>query len=179
MINPQDELLQNFASFIDLSLRAEDSSARNPAFRFPTPRFLVEQLGFPDLELHITEKTIKKIYDFHGVPLSFLKQLPLLLDNENEQFIASIFKSQTQKDSRVVVSFEFVGQKPIIIAIAQNKQVNTNDFVNNIASIYEKDNGLEIFKYWKEKGLQIYQNPHKSLTLPDKKVTIIRRKIRT
>ncbi|MDO9795305.1 hypothetical protein Q7542_14370, partial [Glaesserella parasuis] len=95
------------------------------------------------------------------------------------EYISYIFKSNTQEDSRVVVSFEFVGQKPIIIAIAQNKQVNTNDFVNKIASVYEKDNAAVIFQRWENDQLLLYKNQHKLLTFPAKRTIVIKKKFRT
>ncbi len=173
------ELMDNFSAFVDLSLRAADSTAINSAFRFPTSLFLIEKLGFPNIDIYITEKTIKKIINFHGVSVSFIKNLPVLLDNKNEEYISSIFKSHTQENSRVIVSFEFVGNQPIIVAIALNKQVNSNDFVNNIASVYEKRDGFESFKRWENKALLLYKNNSKKLTLPKKRIIIKHRKIRT
>ncbi|MDO4698546.1 MAG: hypothetical protein Q4A60_07735 [Pasteurellaceae bacterium] len=128
--------------------------------------------------MQITENTIRKIYDFHGVNKHFLSRLPRLLHNENEQFISYIFKSHTQPNSRVVVSFEFVGIQPIIIAIAQGKRINTNEFVNEIASVYEKRDGLKAFERWADQGLLLYKNSYKTLTEPTQSITIRHRKIR-
>lgn len=172
-------LLNNFLSFCDLSSRANHSSNKNSSFRFPTPQFLIDNYDFPDLDLHISEATITKISNFHGVPIDFLKKLPTIF-SEHEEYISYIFKSNTQEDSSVVCTFDFVGSKPIIIAIKKNKQINTDDYVNSIASIYEKDNAEVIFKEWKRKGLLLYKNPKKDLIFPVKEPIIKeKRKIRT
>ncbi|MGX2957642.1 MuF-C-terminal domain-containing protein [Ursidibacter arcticus] len=171
--------IKNFSSFIELLFRSESSQSKNAAFRFSTPKFLVENFDFPELEMYIDESTIRKIYSFHGVSMDFLKRIPELLNNFDEEYISYIFKSNTQENSSVVVSFEFVGQKPIIIVIAKNKQVNTNDFVNKISSVYEKDNAQEIFRAWEEKELLLYKNEKKVLTVPVKKTKVRIKKSRT
>ena len=142
-------LLNNFLSFCDLSSRANHSSNKNSSFRFPTPQFLIDNYDFPDLDLHISEATITKISNFHGVPIDFLKKLPTIF-SEHEEYISYIFKSNTQEDSSVVCTFDFVGSKPII------------------------------FKEWKRKGLLLYKNPKKDLIFPVKEPIIKeKRKIRT
>lgn len=175
-----EELLNNFSSFIDLASRTTHSTNRNPDFRFPTSNFLVENFDFPAIDFYITESVIQKILNFHGVSIDFLKTIPSILNNENAALISRIFKSHTREDSSVIVSFEFVGQKPIVIAIHKNKQINTNDYVNSIASIYEKDDAEAKFKIWEEKGLLLYKNPTQPLIFPDKKPIIrVKRKVRT
>lgn len=175
-----EELLKNFSSFVELASRASHSTNKNTDFRFPTSNFLIENFGFPNLDLHITESTISKVLNFHGVSIDFLKILPIILNNDNANSISYIFKSHTREDGAVIVSFEFVGQKPIVIAIHKGKQINKNDYVNSIASIYEKDDAEKKFKNWEEKGLLLYKNPTNPLIFPNKKPIIrTKKKVRT
>ncbi len=173
------EIINNLAAFLELAINADPSSSRNMAFRFSTSSFLVDNFNFPKLDMYITEHTVRKIYNFHGVYIDFLKNLPILFENKNEEYISRIFNSNTRPDSSVVVSFEFIGQKPIIIAISKKKQINKNDFVNEISSVYEKDHSKDIFQQWEDKNLLIYKNPKKTLEYPKKIPIIIKKKSRT
>ena len=100
-----------------------------------------------------TENTIKDNTKGHNIPLGIIKTVPEFLNDP-----LMIFKSRTQKNSLVIFTNAFDRiKRPVIIALHLDKSKG-RIVVNEIASIYGKDNDLDknrSLKWGTRKGLQL------------------------
>lgn len=118
-----------------------------------TPDLLI-QFGFPQLPLMIDGRVVDKAYFDHGVPKGVLERVHQLIATPK-----AIFKAHQNQPGSVVVTYEAVGNSPIIIPIHPNQQKTRNEFFNFIPSIYPKETkGEPIEKRWKREGLLLWES---------------------
>ena len=120
-----------------------------------TPEVL-QRLGAKDLPVVIDKSTLRKVLlDKHGIPVDAIKQLP-------EQLIdpVMVFDSATVENSLVIMTELQHEGKTIIAAIHLSRQSGRH-VVNDIASIYGKDDD-SWFKRQIDNGLLRYVNKEKS-----------------
>lgn len=99
---------------------------------------VLQALGAPSLPVVMTQNTAKKVLqDKHGLSVDVVKSLPKHL----EQPVA-VFDSVTQPDALVILTESQHNGKPVIAAIHLDVQRGSVQ-VNNIASVYGKDNARE------------------------------------
>jgi hypothetical protein len=113
-----------------------------------TPQYLIDQGGFPSLDLIITGATIDKVFFDHGMTKGLLERLDVILSNPK-----ALYKSDTVAGGSVVVTFEVKGGNPIVVALHPNKMVGRKR-CNVIASIYDKKADIEA--RWQQKGLLVW-----------------------
>ncbi|MGR0279279.1 MuF-C-terminal domain-containing protein [Marinomonas dokdonensis] len=119
-----------------------------------TPKYLVEHADFPPLPIVITGSVIEKACFDHGIPTSFLKRLPSVLEHPK-----SLFKSASihVKGAAVVLTIEVHQSSPIIIPVHPNKQMGRGKFYNVVASVYAKE-GPDPELKWTRDGLLLWQS---------------------
>ncbi len=148
--------LDNYKSLVELLIQDELKGTPRHEFLLllgSTPKFLIEQAGFPDLPLAIVTKTISKACFEHGIPASMLKRLPEIINNPK-----SLYKSANahQVDSVVVLTFEFKAQCPVIVPIQKDRQIGRKDKYNLVTSVYGKEGECAETK-WQKQGLLLWQ----------------------
>ena len=147
--------MSNYKSLVELLIKEELKGISRHEIVLdlgPPPRYLVDHVGFPDLPLAITSKTIAKACFDHGIPEAMLKRLPEIVANPK-----SVFKSANahQKDSVVVLTFELKDACPVIIPIQKNRQMGRQNIYNLITSIYGKE-GQDAESKWQKQGLLVW-----------------------
>lgn len=120
-----------------------------------TPSILIDEAGFPDIDLAVNAKVISKMCFDHGLPTSMLKRLPEIINDPKSLFLSA---NPHQTDSVVVMTFEVKGSYPIIIPIQKNRKVGRNKIYNLVTSGYAKE-GNNPDKKWRDKGLLIWEKP--------------------
>lgn len=116
-----------------------------------TPESLTN-LGLPQLPLVITGKTVDKVFFEHGITKAMLERIHSLVESPS-----AVFKSATTtRQGCIVVTVEFKGLAPVIIAVHANKQLGRGRFVNEIASVYAKED-LAIQQRWTDDGLLLWK----------------------
>lgn len=117
----------------------------------PTPTSLTMH-GVPQLPLAISGKTVDKVFFDHGITKSVLERLHGLVESPN-----AVFKSATHAaQGYVVITVELKGLAPVIIAVHANKQIGRGKNVNEIASVYAKED-LTIQQRWVAEGLLLWK----------------------
>lgn len=143
---------QNFATSIQLILQA--SVAGTPRHEVlleicQTPQYLVDH-GFPELPLCVLGKVIDKAFFDHGITKGVLERLGDIVNNPK-----ALYRSATQPDAGVVVTFEMKAGCPILVPIHKNVQVGRTAVVNRVASLYAKEATVEA--RWASQGLLLWQ----------------------
>lgn len=123
-----------------------------------TPQYLIDY-GFPALPIVISGKTVDKVHFDHGITKGVLERLPSLLDQPK-----AVFKSATQAQSAVVLTFEMKGSNNILVPIHSNKEIGRQKFFNVVASIYDKDAAMEA--RWRREGLLIWEPAAPAVSSP-------------
>ncbi|HAJ28113.1 MAG TPA: hypothetical protein DCG53_12865, partial [Syntrophus sp. (in: bacteria)] len=120
-----------------------------------TPRVLTA-LGAEQLPITIDQNTLRKVLeDKHGLSPDLVKQITEQLHDP-----IMVFDSATQPDSKVVMTELTHDGKTVVVAVHLSKE-KKHHIVNDIASIYTKDND-KIFGKWIDDGLLRYMNKKKS-----------------
>jgi hypothetical protein len=116
-----------------------------------TPKILVD-IGFAPLLLAIKAKTIDKAHFDHGMTAGMLERLYELIDKPK-----AIYRSATLGDGHVVVTFQTKGVDllPVVVAIHSNKAIGRAPVVNEVASLYAKNNP-NIEALWSSQGLRVW-----------------------
>ena len=118
-----------------------------------TPEYLIEHVGFPDLELAIKGSIVGKACFDHGITPSMLKRLHEVVATPQH-----VFKSDNRafEDTVVVLTFETKAESPIIIPIQKNRRIGReNQCYNLVASVYGKE-GPDPIKKWTDSGLLLW-----------------------
>jgi hypothetical protein len=122
-----------------------------------TPQYLIDEGGFPALDLIITGSTIDKVFFDHGMTKGLLERLDVILLNPK-----ALYRSDTVPGGSVVVTFEVKGGRPVIAALHPNKLIGRKR-CNVVASVYDKEAGIET--RWQAKGLLVWTPPAKPVSV--------------
>jgi len=148
--------MDNYRTSVDLIIKSELNGKPTHEFVLllgKTPDYLIRHIKFPDLPLVIKASVISKACFDHAISTTFLKQLPEIISNPK-----SVFKSAntSNKDSVVVLTFDFKGRSPIIIPIRKQQQIGRYGLFNTVTSVYAKD-GPNPINRWINDGLLIWK----------------------
>lgn len=148
----------NFRVALGLMLKSmseayETNKVKNHQIVFrlgPTPQILIDA-GLPQLPVGLTGKVVDKCFFDHGVTKSMLEKVYHVISVPR-----ALYKSRNPEDATVVMSYDFRGPDPLIVAIHPNRQLGgRRDFYNHIASYYFKENNPEV--RWKNDGLLLWE----------------------
>jgi hypothetical protein len=145
--------VSNFATLVDVIINNEMNGIKHHEHILEigkTPEILVDKCKFPQITLAIKASVISKICFDHGIATSVIKRLPDIANNPKV-----LFKSSTQGDSVVVLTFEVKGGIPIIIPIRPNQSSGRKKY-NFISSVYAKEGPCPETK-WRREGLLIWE----------------------
>ncbi|TSP13988.1 hypothetical protein [Cupriavidus campinensis] len=117
-----------------------------------TPELYCE-LGFPQLPLAMRVTNLDKILFRHGIPIRILKGIyGTLLEPK------AVFRSHTHANdgNAVVLSFEEHHLGPVVIILHANIRLGRDRFVNEVKSIYAKENP-DFERMWRKEGLLLWE----------------------
>lgn len=129
---------------------------------------VLKTLNVSDLDIVILQETIIKATNpetvilngskGHNLPLGIIKAIPEYLNNP-----LMVFKSRTQKNSFVILTNAFDRiKRPVVIALHLEKRKGRL-YVNEIASIYGKDNDINFIEKNIKEGNLLYLDKKRSL----------------
>ena len=146
--------MDNFSSAITLLIK--DEAAGRPRhetllFLGDTPGYLLQDAGFPALQLAITGKVVSKACFDHGISTTFLKRLPEIVARPRSLYRPA---DQALVDSVVIMTVEKKAGIPIIIPLRRNQRVGRAAQYNLVSSVYAKE-GPDPDAKWRTGGLLI------------------------
>ena len=105
-----------------------------------------------------SEKKVINGHKGHAIPIGIIKAIPEFINNH-----LMIFKSRTQKNSLVIFTNAFdKSQRPVIIALHLDKRKG-RIIVNEIASIYGRNNDIDFLKNNIKENNLLYLDEKRSL----------------
>jgi hypothetical protein len=145
-------LKPNYETLVDFVIRAEISGKARHELVLDvcrTPKILLD-LGASPLNLVIKAKTISKVFFDHGLTQRQIAGIPGMLEKPQQ-----IFMSASHADSVVVFTYETHAGSPIMIPIAQDRQIGRS-LVNEVVSMYAKT-GPDPRPRWRAQGYLLWE----------------------
>lgn len=142
----------NYETLVDVVLKAESSGKARHELVLEignTPKVLVD-VGVSPLNIVIKAKTIGKIFFDHGLTQRQIERIPAMLEKPQQ-----IYMSASHADSVVVFVYETHLNAPIMIPVAQNRQIGRT-VVNEVVSMYAKT-GPDPRPRWKKQGYLLFE----------------------
>lgn len=123
------------------------------------PSLTLLECRMPDLPIQMAVKRLvsKKLQSNHPFKLITIVNLPEYLANP-----IAVFQSKTRCDSKVVLTEMEESGVNIVLAIEKERSLIDRE-VNDVRSIYPKDNIKDVLRWIAEDGLMEYCNKEKAL----------------
>ena len=121
---------------------------RNYIFNLDKPNQELQNAGFPNLDIKILQKNVRKILKQHELKPQELENLPSTLDK-----VKAVFRSRNNENARLVQP-DMNREEAVVFAVWLNNFIE-NEQVNEVKSGYTKEEW--ILEEWRKQGLLIWE----------------------
>jgi len=125
---------------------------RSYVFSLGKPAQELQDLGFPDLDIKILQKNVRKIIKEHEIQAQELENLPSVF-----QRIKAVFRSKQSEKARLVQT-NLEKEQAVVFAVWLDNLLE-NQEVNEIKSGYWKADW--VLEEWRKQGLLIWEKEKK------------------
>ncbi len=162
-----ENVFSEIDNYLDKGTVPEESRFTLPK----TPSYL-QELGSDETVISLPVSVIKKAKGTHGLSNEEIKNSLLRFYDPVVVFDTDKTKSENKQNSKLILTDEFAGNKPIALAVNTNANIRISNGkqsleVQDIRSIHDRTliskNGTDLIKQWTENGLCRY--------VDDKKIT--------
>ena len=136
------EFNQNLEKFLNNDLK------RSYTFSLGKPVKELQNVGFPDVDIKILQKNVRKIIKEHEIQAHELENLPSVF-----QRIKAVFRSKQSEKARIVQT-DIEKEQAVVFAVWLNNTLE-NQEVNEIKSGYLKADW--ILEEWRKQGLLLWE----------------------
>jgi len=136
------EFNQNLEKFLNNDLK------RSYTFSLGKPVKELQNVGFPDVDIKILQKNVRKIIKEHEIQAHELENLPSVF-----QRIKAVFRSKQSEKARIVQT-DIEKEQAVVFAVWLNNMLE-NQEVNEIKSGYLKADW--ILEEWRKQGLLLWE----------------------